>query len=406
MKRKVLITQQELANFGGSEVVTLEITKYALSLGFQVTILTNYFGPPVSDNPLPGVKIVGPDQPLELEEFSHIWIHHNFIPKSLLDYLGKGTSVLLSAKIAFHHMSPYVPIESPLIPTLETAIADSVYFNSPETEAAYQDLFANKKKLKVLGNPAPDEFSLNTRGLSDKKTPESVLVVSNHPPQEMLDALAELKSEGLLKKYDLFGVHGSAKLITPQELTKYDAIISIGKTVQYGILAGLPVYCYDHFGGSGYLNEKTFDLNRFYNFSGRGFKKKSIQVIKTELINKYSKAVIDAQFIKDTYSDDFSLSKKLHEFFQPGEPKHVKVDPTDVHRAHIQVSLNSNSIESIVYLRNRVKELSVKNDELIIVSSSLRKENIELTRKFNRTIYGFSRRLFRKLLKLMKIVRT
>ena len=32
---------------------------------------------------------------------------------------------------------------------------------------------------------------------------------------------------------------------------------------------GLPLYCYDHFGGPGYININNIEHNTYFNFSGR-----------------------------------------------------------------------------------------------------------------------------------------
>ena len=55
---------------------------------------------------------------------------------------------------------------------------------------------------------------------------------------------------------------GSEKpAITSAELLDhYDCVISIGKTVQYCLVQGIPVFLYDRFGGPGYLNESNYDL--------------------------------------------------------------------------------------------------------------------------------------------------
>lgn len=53
----------------------------------------------------------------------------------------------------------------------------------------------------------------------------------------------------------------------------FDAVLTIGKTVQYSLSMGIPCYIYDHFGGEGWLTPETFDREAFYNFSGRSTKR-------------------------------------------------------------------------------------------------------------------------------------
>ena len=57
--------------------------------------------------------------------------------------------------------------------------------------------------------------------------------------------------------------------ITPDLLLKFDLILTIGKTVQYGLVLGIPVYNYDHFGGDGYITLQNIDFESNYGFTGK-----------------------------------------------------------------------------------------------------------------------------------------
>jgi len=72
--------------------------------------------------------------------------------------------------------------------------------------------------------------------------------------------------------------------IEDKVLENYDLVITIGKTVNYCLALGVPVYCYDWFGGSGYLNPGNFAINKRHNFSGRdSFRKLSGEAIFREI---------------------------------------------------------------------------------------------------------------------------
>ncbi|PJG86508.1 hypothetical protein CVP05_01505 [Conservatibacter flavescens] len=87
--------------------------------------------------------------------------------------------------------------------------------------------------------------------------------------------------------------------VNPALIASYDVIISIGKTVQYALLGHKPVYCYDHFGGCGYLNADNFDKAKWHNFSGRGFDKKTAEQIASELVDGFKSALQFAQDFSD-----------------------------------------------------------------------------------------------------------
>ncbi len=67
----------------------------------------------------------------------------------------------------------------------------------------------------------------------------------------------------------IFGIEGEFKLITPEVLKDFDAVITIGRTVQYCLALGIPVYCYDRFGGPGWITESNIESASKFNFSGR-----------------------------------------------------------------------------------------------------------------------------------------
>lgn len=53
---------------------------------------------------------------------------------------------------------------------------------------------------------------------------------------------------------------------------------------------GLPLYCYDHFGGPGYININNIEHSTYFNFSGRPERqKRSAQWLYADLINSYAK---------------------------------------------------------------------------------------------------------------------
>lgn len=352
----LLITQQELSQYGGSEVVVLELSELAINIGFKVHILTNYYGLPISNDFSEQVTIIGPDEDLNIEEYSHVWIHHNFIPNQLIDMIGRVQKKSLP-KIAFHHMSPFVPIEAPLFPRFEANIATCIYFNSEETRDVYKN-YLPFDKITILGNPSPDSFFKPSREI--RKNVQRVLVVSNHPPKEVLEALKGI--DGL--EWELFGADGHVGRVTEKILDQYDAVVAIGKTVQYCIASQIPVYCYDHFGGPGYITDDNFDKARYHNFSGRGFKQKEPSEISNEIISGFWEAQQQIKQIHKKYSKEFRLSSQLISFFDQKNLNHIfdAVDDIDLYQIRHVVKSNSDLVRSVVhykYLYNAEKELVV-----------------------------------------------
>lgn len=363
MLKRLLIAQNQLSEYGGSEIITLEVAEEALRNGFRVDILTNYFGLPFSNEISPEITVIGTDQHIDISEYSHIWIHHSLIPKEVIDRLLESKGEIPA--MAFHHMSMYVPVEYPIFFELEDMVAHKIYCNSPETQESFEQKGLDSDKFEVFGNPAPDSFQRNISVTPRSDKLENIIVVSNHIPEEITKATEHLKKQGA--NVDIYGSSNKVGRVTPELLHKYDLVITIGKTVQYSLVSGIPVYCYDHFGGSGYLSQDNFEKNRFYNFSGRGFKRKSATTISKEIVSGYKKACNQAAELKNLYTEEFLLSKKLENFFNT-KPYLLKdtsrVDKKVLYSAQNASQLIQKYFRDIVYYREKQRAIEVHSEEL------------------------------------------
>ena len=89
-------------------------------------------------------------------------------------------------------------------------------------------------------------------------------MVSNHPPKELQEAMSLLSARGYQVDMLIDAIGSEKPAITSAELLDhYDCVISIGKTVQYCLVQGIPVFLYDRFGGPGYLNESNYELAEY-----------------------------------------------------------------------------------------------------------------------------------------------
>ena len=117
-------------------------------------------------------------------------------------------------------------------------------------------------------------------------------------------------------KVQIYCMAGKKELINDKILKKYDAIISIGKTVQYAMSLQIPMYVYDIHGGEGYLTLENIEKNRAKNFSGRGFDKKSAEQICNEIIEEFEKALKITPEIKKYAYDNFCFENKIDEILE------------------------------------------------------------------------------------------
>src|SRR3990167_10090360 len=242
--KNLLITQSQIKNYSGSEITTLELAEYFSSKNANITILTNYAAPPILEdfNKFPKVKIVltktKEAEKLTADNFDLIWVHHQLLTENLINQLAeiKATKPL----VVFYHMSMIAPLEFPIIYHAENVMADLVMFNSPETSNKIKGHGAifDLVPTVIFPNPAPQNFhsSLKNKNVDRQiKFPKKIAVISNHPPKEVVETGELLRNKGI--RVDFIGrtKDSEPKRITPEIINKYDAVITIGKTVQYCI---------------------------------------------------------------------------------------------------------------------------------------------------------------------------
>jgi hypothetical protein len=165
--------------------------------------------------------------------------------------------------IVCNHLSSHEPFEFPG-PFIEAEVADEIWCNSPETKRGLARFGVRFEEAMVVPNPAPAGFKGEP---TEQKTLNKILSISNHLPEEVGQALDILQSRGV--EVERIGSPNHARRVVPGDIRGADALISIGKSVQYALLARRPVYCYDWFGGPGWLTSETFHEAADGNFSGR-----------------------------------------------------------------------------------------------------------------------------------------
>lgn len=368
-------------------MVVLELSEHLAHAGAQVTIYTNFCDSPIKKefSRLKNVQVIT-EEPSAYDDFNLIWIHHQLIPVALLRYLERCDADK-RPQIVFHHMSPFHPLEFPFAIRLEAEMADLILYNSEETRQTIENKLPSRiaELGYVFQNPAPESF-MNPRKHMNKL--KRLLVVSNHVPPEVADAVTDMKSQGI--EVALFGLNKDEfKRVTVEDIQKYDAVMSIGKTVQYSILAETPVYIYDHFGGPGYLTKSNFETAKHFNFSGRGFEGgKSAQVIRRELVDGYKAAVKDIKWIAKNESGIFRLGYQLdavRSLLGESPARHKPLEPMDVqaytnyHTFTMQLHKQAReTFRDMISLRDQLNDKSRQIEQLNGKINQLRDLNLEL----------------------------
>ena len=312
-----------------------------------------------------------------MRDFDYIWVNHQTLPASIIKELKDCVKIPI---FIFNHMSPFenIPIERPYIWDLEEKLASISVFNSQETLKEQKGFFKSSQLKIVLPNPAPEEFSKII--IEPNKSVKKVLIVSNHVPPEIFSAGKLLNKKGISVTY---ASTDSIKplLIDAVYISRFDVVISIGKTVQYCLTAGVPIYVYDYFGGPGYINTDNFLASEEKNFSGRGFEVKTAENIAEEIIKNYTDALNYQRDRRVDFIYKFSIHKTLplviNELNTKKAPRFTKryVD-------YLLITYRKNS-DDLIYMRQQQKMIK-KN--MINLEKSNKQKNIldkELVKKRN-----------------------
>ncbi|WP_053818569.1 glycosyltransferase [Clostridium sporogenes] len=312
-EKEVLITNNHIINYAGSEIVTLNLAKEFIRKGYKVTVGTFFYGNPMQElfeeNNIVVKNLLSNE--ITNKKFNIIWAQH--FPTL---YTVLFNNYCHSDKIIINSMSPYEPLESP--PVFANMLSLCIA-NSEETKAKLIKERVAEENLYIMPNPVEDEF-LKYYDKDKILNLNKICVVSNHIPYEVYEAAKLLKKYGV--QIDLFGVNDHAVYITPQLLKRYDAIITIGKTVQYGMSIGIPVYCYDRFGGPGWITNENFSRSYEFNFSGRCCNRRiSSEQIFKEIIDGYKNAFKIRETFYRFACENFIISKHLNNILNIIEKK-------------------------------------------------------------------------------------
>ncbi len=300
---KCLLLTNLMFGWSGSETIIYEWGENLVGAGHQVTILCNQLDRKFT-RPLEKLGVLVVDDParVTLSDFDFCYCQHQLINLVIEREFNRQHQQF--PYICYAHLSPYEGLEFPG-PITESLLADVILANSQETYDALGQMGMDTDLLSLFPNPAPIGFFEVTK-FPDKLS--RVLVVSNHLPDEMDAALDILSGRGIdvVRVGEKFG----QKRILPADIERADAVVSIGKTVQYALAAKRPVYCYDRFGGPGWIVNENYQFSADNNFSGRPeCTRKSAKEISEEILSEFAVA---CQFSKNFDAREAGFSLEAH----------------------------------------------------------------------------------------------
>lgn len=308
--KNVLLTNVWLEKYQGSEMNCLSLAHALTQMGCSVEIATFLYEFPIKEVfEKEGLSVKNLfTQKLNRTHYDLIWAHHTVVLDHLLFGLG-----ITADKIVFSSLSPFEPLEVPPAYANQLTLCLA---NSSETSRQLLSEGVQEGLCRVFPNSIA-KADYESGGDKASLTLERLAIVSNHIPAELKESSTELMKRGIA--VDIYGLGYQHVLMTPEILKQYDAVITIGRTVQYCMGLNIPVYCYDIHGGPGWLRmdqlEKAFDLN----FSGRGFGKKTSEEIVKEVMGEFADAASETPALREFCAKYCILEKNLEEVFHAVE---------------------------------------------------------------------------------------
>lgn len=331
--RRFLICHSIVHDLIGSTIVTLDLATFLEDAGGEVLVYATFVGDPAmslfADR---GIEVVD-DAGIEgrsLAEFDVVWIHSQVLPEKLVDELLDPLPATLPSFV-FLHMSSihYAPDEHPYIHRLEERLSSLSLFISTATRRVLLPFFDTPPQTGIYPNPTPEAFA--RKPYTPDGSLERVMVVSNHADPELMRAKRLLADRGLDVRH--IGRTGDEQtLVTPEVLADADVVITIGKTAQYCLVAGRPVYVYDHFGGYGYLDDENLSHAQDWNYSGRFGEKRSAEQIADELVAGFRHAVTFHAARRDDFVELYSIDHVVPRVLSAIEPRQIEPFEPSYHR--------------------------------------------------------------------------
>ena len=308
-KPSLLITNLFLLSRTGSELHVCELSKAFIDRGWDVTAYSLVVGYPTQGvlESL-GVNIVqyGEEGKL-LDSYDLLFAQHHLVA----DYLWSNTNVRFK-KIVISILGLG---GDEALPSFYQE-ASAAIFVSEESRDHYSKAFCACRVPRVVfpNSVSRDYFGgMSKRGLMHANIPTKIGVISNHVPEEVLK-LRDILPDGM--SIDFLGYEKESIEITPQIVRSFDVIISIGRTVQACFAAGVPCYCYDRFGGPGFIDVGELDLHAYANFSGRSQPSRlSSHEILNDILNRYSHAVSNLARLNEEACDRWCFEKQFDQLY-------------------------------------------------------------------------------------------
>jgi archaellum component FlaC len=300
---KLLFANHHMRTLAGSELHTADLCRGFRRAGHEVALFTLVPGAISEALSGEGFRIYFPAdlRAASAEDFDLVYLHHSTC-EALLGPIFAGKAPVVRAHLGY-------------VPELERPLS----YGCPSGR-----VFGSEGVMEVLGSPERVPTIVARNVYDDALVPVGhdegppggppyLAVVTNHLDTGLETVLREAKEEGLLS-YDLFGVEGRSVPVDAELLARFDAVVTIGRTVILAAAVGKPVYVADIHGSDGWLHPGNYGSSQRHNFSGRARGLKDRRTTREELLDrKLWPGTQELTRLRGLVAEDHALSRRVEE---------------------------------------------------------------------------------------------
>jgi len=290
---KILLTNHQLSELYGSETAAYAMACALRRQKHEVYVFTTIAG--TFAEHFRTEKFYFTTNLLEWkdEKFDVAHVHHNTCAKIVRDIFPKLPILFLSH-------GPFHPLER--VPPKEINVA--VYLGVSE------EVCLKMQKEECIQHPFVFRNSVDCKRFFPtskiNKTPERVLVLSNHFVGERLEILKAACEKANAGKPFLVGMETSSVWEVEKRINASDLVVSIGRGCLEAMACGRAVLLYDHNGCDGMMTKESYPEIRTCNFSGRKYKKEMTVDSLVEMIKSYRQEMgeVNVRIVKQNHDID------------------------------------------------------------------------------------------------------
>jgi hypothetical protein len=257
---RILLGTHQLEERAGSELFTTELVTAFRERGHDVAIFTFLKGGMAAEVEAAGIPVFDSGDTDAIVRFMPDIVQTSHIP------CAHFIRAVLPERPRVHAMLGVIPhLEAP--PLDGRAFALGLVASEEVRDRVMRTSFGQEAEIAVFRNWF-DERAVSHAEPRPMGAPLRVAVISHHVAPALATALIALEAAGKLKA-DYFGSEHRTVVVDGALVTRYDAVVSIGRTPLLAAACGVPCIMADIHGSDGLLTADNLDNVRTCNFSGR-----------------------------------------------------------------------------------------------------------------------------------------